>query len=276
MKTKHKWSIAFALVCMTAVVGAQSADKVQQGEDAYLGVISKSIAPAIRHQMDLPDGIGLMVEYIDPDSPAHGALHQYDVLGKLNDQWLVTHYQLAVLIRMHEPGEKITLTVYRHGQPKELEVTLIGRSLPPLTSFEQRPYHLQSPQLRNFHVPFELDEGDLPDLIQRLPNATNCPHLRMRMHRRHDLASRLQQKSAMRVETMVDGDLSLTLTVEQGKKHLLVKEADAVLFKGQIDTPEQRKTIPEKAHDLLEKLEKSSASVLELKTLDNTGNPTVL
>src|SRR5258708_1330287 len=73
---------------------------------AFLGVSGSPVMPALREQLKLPKGVGLIVEHVEPKSPAEAAgIKQYDVLHKIGDQLLVNAHQLAVLVRMHKPGE---------------------------------------------------------------------------------------------------------------------------------------------------------------------------
>jgi len=78
---------------------------------AFLGVSGSPVMPALREQLKLPKGVGLVVEHVEPKSPAEEAgIKQYDVLHKIGDQLLVNAHQLAVLVRMHKPDEEVTLT----------------------------------------------------------------------------------------------------------------------------------------------------------------------
>src|SRR5262245_19618935 len=75
--------------------------EVKKEKAAFLGVVAVPVAPATREQIKLPKGIGLSVESVEKDSPAAQAgIMQYDVLQKLDDQWLVNGHQLAVVVRM--------------------------------------------------------------------------------------------------------------------------------------------------------------------------------
>ena len=93
---------------------------------AYLGVHTSRLDQAISHQLGLPDGVHLRVERVVPGSPAEVAgVKLYDVLLKFEDQLLINPEQLKTLVRMRNPGERITLSVLRQSKPVSLSVELM-------------------------------------------------------------------------------------------------------------------------------------------------------
>jgi hypothetical protein len=99
---------------------------------AFLGVATAPVPPAVRRRVDLPDGIGLVIGNVEPNSPAQQAgLKQYDILHKLNDQLLVNAEQLAVLVRTFKPGDTITLGIVRGGKMEQVPATLGERPAAP-------------------------------------------------------------------------------------------------------------------------------------------------
>jgi len=135
----------------------------------FLGVATAPLGPALRAQLDLPDGVGLLVAQVLPDSPAAKAgIRQYDVLHKLDNQLLVNHDQLAVLVRSHMPGEDVKLHILRKAKPQAVSVTL--RSAPPIPPAPQppRPWRDFRSDRRSPRMEIRpLDPDRLPDL--RLP-----------------------------------------------------------------------------------------------------------
>jgi membrane-associated protease RseP (regulator of RpoE activity) len=100
---------------------------------AYLGVASSPATPVLRRQLKLAEGVGLVVDYVEPGSPAQAAgLQPYDVAVRLNDQILVNPPQLAVLVRTFEPGDVVTLTVIREGKSTPVNVKLAERNVKPI------------------------------------------------------------------------------------------------------------------------------------------------
>ena len=98
----------------------------------WLGVdLTKPDHGLISHLPALPPGVGFLVKSVHDDGPAALAgLKEADLVWKFDEQLLVNEAQLSTLLRMHEPGEKITLTVFRRGSQMEIPVEL-GTSPPP-------------------------------------------------------------------------------------------------------------------------------------------------
>lgn len=91
---------------------------------AYLGVGVESPSDTVRSQLDLPDGAGLVVNYVDEDGPSKDDIRKHDVLRKLDDQILINADQLIALVRMRKPGESVSLTLVRQAKPVTVEIKL--------------------------------------------------------------------------------------------------------------------------------------------------------
>ena len=66
------------------------------------------------------------MEQVAPGSPAEDAgLKLYDVLLKFDDQLLINPEQLKTLVRMRNPGERVSLSILRQSKPVTLSVELI-------------------------------------------------------------------------------------------------------------------------------------------------------
>ncbi len=75
---------------------------------------------------DAADGVRL--SQVDADGPADQAgLRVDDVITKIDDQPVDTAEELIVAIRIHRPGDKVTLTYQRGAQQQTAEVTLGSR-----------------------------------------------------------------------------------------------------------------------------------------------------
>jgi hypothetical protein len=100
---------------------------------AFLGVATSPVSGALRDQLKLQRGMGLIVNYVAVDSPAFQAgMQPHDVLEKLEDQWLVNAPQFAALVRAKKPGDSVVLTVIRGGERLKVTVVLAEKELPVL------------------------------------------------------------------------------------------------------------------------------------------------
>lgn len=121
---------------------------------AWLGVqVAKPGPSIVAHLPDLLPGIGFLVTSVDKDGPAAKAgLSAFDVIWKLDGQYLVNESQLAALLRLRSPGDEVVLSAFRSGQATEFRVTL-GKS-------PER----DSPELARL-----IDSSLLPDTEQSVP-----------------------------------------------------------------------------------------------------------
>jgi len=122
--------ILFALCTVPAMIAAEPAAMVppipQNAPRAWLGLDVSKPDPMVTAQLPtLPPGIGFVVRSIDSNGPAAAAgLQEFDILWKIGDQMLVNEGQLAALLRLNQPGDEITLSGFRAGQPQTFIVKL--------------------------------------------------------------------------------------------------------------------------------------------------------
>jgi len=137
-----RWLVGVSTLLGLLAVGAPAG--AAEGRDVggplekgpYLGVSAVPVDEALGCQLGLPTGVGLKVEFVDPESPAHGVLQRHDVLHKLDDQILVSQLQLAVLVRMRRPGDTINLAILRASKAQTAAVKLAEKELPPLRAYQ--------------------------------------------------------------------------------------------------------------------------------------------
>ena len=92
---------------------------------AWLGISSVEASEALTSQLDLEPGVGLVITYVAPDSPAAKAgLKKNDVLVRFDDQSLVHPAQLRKLVRVRKEGDEVKLAFYRGGKKQTASVTL--------------------------------------------------------------------------------------------------------------------------------------------------------
>jgi hypothetical protein len=204
------------------------AGEMEMEKAAYVGVATAPVPPALRPHLDLPKGVGLVVERVEDQSPAKAAgLQQYDVLHKLDDQLLMNTDQFSALVRTHEAGDVVTLHVIRAGKPVEVKVTLAEKDVPVQGNrFEFRlppGFSGELPMLPEGRIDVLRDlEDDLPAVIGRLKASQNAQIV------------------------VSDTEHTLKVVVKDGKRTLTATDPDGtVLHEGPIDTPQQVEALPE-------------------------------
>lgn len=214
------------------VVITQTAQSPGMEKCCFVGISTSPIRADARAQLDLPRGVGLVIDFVEPDSPAEKAgLRPSDVVQKLDDQWIINPQQLTVLVRMHQAGESVTMNVFRKGKPQDLKVTLGEKMLPvadpadPMT-FMLQPGHAAVPALPALP----------PQVMQRLRGTPG-----------------VKFTSSMNSS---DGEHTINLSINDGKKTAIVKDKDGkTLFDGPINTDDERAKIPEAVRTKIEKIE---------------------
>jgi membrane-associated protease RseP (regulator of RpoE activity) len=111
--------------------GARSGIKIESGakktakDVAWLGISTDEACEVLAAQLGLKPGEGLVVIYVEPNSPAAKAgLQKYDVLVSMGDQMLVHPHQLRKLVRLQKEGDSIKLEFYRGGKKQSATATL--------------------------------------------------------------------------------------------------------------------------------------------------------
>src|SRR5438874_2285734 len=83
----------------------------------YLGVETSQVPDVVSEQLGLAKGLGLVIEYVEPNSPAASAgIQQNDIIKMLNDQILIEPSQLRKLLQTFSEGTEVTLTILRKGK----------------------------------------------------------------------------------------------------------------------------------------------------------------
>jgi serine protease Do len=127
----------------------------------YLGVDTSQVPSVVSDQLGLAKGFGLVVDYVEPNSPAATAgVQQNDILKMLNDQILIEPSQLRKLLQTFSEGAEVTLTVLRKGQEQKLTAKLARKEVPQRRSAFPGGNH-------DSHMDFD-DTGDLGEQMQDL------------------------------------------------------------------------------------------------------------
>jgi 2-alkenal reductase len=117
--------LGFAIPANTASVVAEQI--VAQGYVArpYLGVGTQPITPTVARIYDLPVQWGAFVSRVVQDSPAAKAgLKEGDIITQIGELPLDEGHSFINALFNFQPGEDVTLTVFRGTSPVELQVTL--------------------------------------------------------------------------------------------------------------------------------------------------------
>ena len=227
----------------------------------YLGVTTHQADATLDSHIKLPEGVGVVVDFVAPGSPAFGKLQRFDVLHKLNDQILVNHEQLVVLLRMMKPGTEVVLSVVREAKPMEVKVVL-GAKAAETGVREMRtpgaPVNApaaawgENPQGLTFNL------GALTAGGSATAAGGTAP---------------AQQKvqfqvtggdASVRNSVIVEGGTVINMTQDaKGGKYLSAKTQDGkVIFEGPVNTDEDRAKVPA---DIRGKMDRLEANRLEIK-----------
>lgn len=239
-------TLALLPLCAAAQSELCSDEAAQHGpveKRPWVGVSVSPAPAALRHQLKISEGVGLVIEFVQPGSPAADAgLKPFDLLLKLDDQWLINPEQFAVLIRMRHAGDEVKLSLVRQGGQQTIPVKLSEHEFSAIPDWDSNVGWPAAPQ------------HDVP-----------APQLNA------------GERRAERVLTWLDGHRQITVTTIDGHTTLVVRDNQSgrVMFDGPIDTPEQRKNVPEDVRSVLDSLSKVSAAFGEAHSEKHKsgGNP---
>src|SRR5438093_6736674 len=144
-------------------------DKAPKVPMTFLGVETSQVPDVVSEQLGLPKGLGLVVDYVVPDSPAAAAgVQQNDILKMLNDQILTEPDQLAKLVRSFSEGTNVTLTLLRKGKEQKVTVKLTKKEMPQRPEFGPRHQHHHSGFPFGEHSFGDFGMGDFDEQMNRL------------------------------------------------------------------------------------------------------------
>ncbi len=287
MKFKH----TFLIACLSATpLQAQQEEKIEvktatesiavANVDAkitvtYIGVLTREIPAELRSQFSLPDGFGVMIDDVMPDSPAKAAgLKRHDILVKFGDQQLVNMEQLMVLVRAKNKGDVVNLTILTGGKETQMPVTLGERMVAAkdrrsphdfsgwpqglngeMKHFQKDLHQYQErlqdwmkggkeqpmPQPPDFHVPGQHPRSDRREGEPQRPTLTQ-PHAAMNITRRDDSGEYSLKRE--------DGRATFSVRPNHGKEQ-----------SWPVNTEEERQAVPEAFRDKLRLLEGAGSGV---------------
>src|SRR5256885_4940328 len=263
--------------------GHQKAPKVPM---TFLGVETSQVPDVVSEQLGLAKGLGLVVEYVVPDSPAASAgIQQNDILKMLNDQILIEPSQLRKLLQTFSDGTDVTLTILRKGQEQKITVKLTKKEVP--------RHHAMMPGMPGGDHDWDFDEtGDLNEQMKEMKQqlkeqlkeqlGAQRDIVRGAVMQAHEAARRAREDARraareIRILSNDNGALKGTridigkaqivfsddkgemkLENVDGKKLLTAKDPQGkLLFSGLVETKEDVDKIPAEVRDRYNKLEQS-------------------
>lgn len=109
------------------VIGGE--DEGGKNEVAFLGVQIDDLTKRIIDKFDYPRETGVIIIKVEEGSAAEKAgLEANDIVYLFGGTKLKEAYRLTELVRERNPGDKVTLVIYRNGQEKKVPVVLGKRS----------------------------------------------------------------------------------------------------------------------------------------------------
>jgi hypothetical protein len=197
---------------------------------AFCGIGTSEVPAVLTNQLRLTPGMGLVVDFVDAGSPAETAgVKQYDVLTKFNDQVLVNADQFRVLVQIRQPSDDVKLGLIRQGEPKTVDIEL-----------GQKEIDVEVGAAGNEANPFgqQYRVGVTPNGDVRVQRPwVDAP--------RGGGAAAVAVNGAKRVATWTDDQQ--TVNLEQDGNRMLLSVTDRAgkdVFRGAVETEEQRKSLP--------------------------------
>lgn len=104
---------------------APKAEAKPSGPRSWIGVQPEELSPELRAQLDIPDGVGLLVAEVVDGGPAQKAgLKKNDILVKIDGKDVKGEESLAAFVKSAKPGQEATLTVIRKAKEQAVKVTV--------------------------------------------------------------------------------------------------------------------------------------------------------
>ena len=257
-------------------------DKAPKVPMTFLGVETSQVPDVVSEQLGLPKGLGLVVDYVVPNSPAASAgVQQNDILKMLNDQILMEPTQLRKLLQTFSEGTEVTLTILRKGQEQKITVKLAKKEMPQRHSMMPGGNH-------DMHWDFD-ETGDVGDQMQELKEQlkeqlgdTQRGIIRGAVIQAHEAARRAREdarRAAREIRILSndngtlkatkidlgqaqivfrDGKGEMKLENVNGKKLLTAKDPQGkLLFSGPVESKEDLDKVPVDVRERYERLKQN-------------------
>jgi hypothetical protein len=250
----------------------------EQKAVAYMGVLTREVPVELRSQFGLPEGFGLMVDEVMPESPAKGAgIKPHDILVKFADQQLVNMEQLMTLVRSKKKGDAVPFTVITGGKETQVSVTLAERMMPanemrqPNRGFPGMPPHMQQyfgGGGQDFREQMEHFQRQMREYQERMQEwgrgGREGPMPQMPSNRREDRrgANNSSRDGESHAETRAESHAASNiirrddtgeyqLKNEDGKRTFTARPKDGEEQSWPVNTDAERQAVPEKFREKL-------------------------
>lgn len=121
-------SIGFAIPSPTVVDAVRSLLARGTVEHAYLGLRPAPVTPELAERFGLGVREGALVVSVVAGSAADDAgIRSGDIIVSAGGEPVRTVEDILAVLRQHEPGDELTLTVVRDGQRREVTAALAAR-----------------------------------------------------------------------------------------------------------------------------------------------------
>ena len=118
-------NLGFAIPSDTATSVADQLIETGEVSTPYLGVTTTDLSQENAERLGLPLASGALVDRVEPGSgAAEAGVRPDDVITALGDAEIGDYGDLLGALRDYQPGDTATLTVFRDGEERTLEVTL--------------------------------------------------------------------------------------------------------------------------------------------------------
>src|SRR5438552_849944 len=254
----------------------------------FLGVETSQVPDVVTEQLGMAKGLGLVVDYVEPNSPAAAAgIQQNDILKMLNDQILIEPSQLRKLLQTFPDGTEVTLTILRKGQEQKVTVKLARKEVPQRHSLFPGGNH-------DWHWDFD-ETGDVGEQVQNLKKQlqeqlgdTQRGLIRGAVMKAHEAARRAredarraadevrifcEENGALKASTIDLGKAQIVFSDDKGelklqsvdgKKLLTAKDPQGkLLFSGPVETKEDLEKIPADVRARYQRLQQNDLPAAE-------------
>jgi len=124
-------AVAIGFVTPATTLTDVADELIDHGEasHAYLGARPANITPQVAKRLNLPESSGVVVvEVVDSGPAADAGLQSGDIITKVDDTSIDKVIDLLTVLRKHEPGDEVALTVTRGDGQESITVNLGDRA----------------------------------------------------------------------------------------------------------------------------------------------------